>query len=194
MQPSIVIGILTIIVLAAVGTFYFRKKMGGRPTPTILKPGQPLPQFSALDENGNELRSEALRGQPAVILFVRGSWCPFCTRQVADLTKYYKEINDSGTRLILITPKPLDTTRRVAEFFEVEFEFWLDESLNIARQLGLVLQKGVPDDYQGEYGEDTMWPTALVVDSSGTIRHTTLSKFIVDRPDPEKLLKAVRAL
>jgi peroxiredoxin len=124
-------------------------------------------------------------------LFVRGSWCPFCSKQVADLTRVYKEITDSGAKLILVTPKPLATTRRVAEMFDVDFRFWLDESLEIATQLGLVLAAGVPDDNRKEYGEDTLWPTTLVLDANGIIRFTELSRFITDRPNPEKLLNVL---
>jgi peroxiredoxin len=187
-------GIAIAIAIFVIGTMIWRKKMGGRAVPDGLRPGQQLPSFTASDENGSQLISDDLRGRPTVILFVRGNWCPFCSKQVADLTKRYKEINDLGARLILVTPKPLETTRRVAEFFEVDFDFWLDESLEIARQLGLVLSKGVPADFRGEYGEDTVWPTSVVVDGSGIIRHTWLSKFIVDRPDPNKLLKALRSI
>ena len=131
-------------------------------------------------------------GTPAVILFVRGNWCPFCSRQVSNLTQYYREIVDLGARLILITPKPLETTRRVAKFFEVEFDFWLDEDLALTRQLGLLQKGGVPKDYDAEYGRDTIWPTALVVDADGVIRYTELSKHISDRPDPELLLRELR--
>ena len=174
--------------------FALRDKVRRRPVPDNLKPGQPLPDFQAVDEDGKPVNSSELAGAPAILLFVRGSWCPFCSKQVADLTKVYKEITDSGARLILVTPKPLDTTRRVADIFEVDFKFWLDESLNIAKRLGLVLEAGVPDDYRKEYGEDTLWPTSLVVDANGIIRFTELSRFIADRPNPEKLLKVVRGL
>jgi peroxiredoxin len=194
MQIAIVSAIAVAIAIFVIGAMIFRKKMGGRAVPDLLRPGQQLPSFIASDENGNQLKSDDLRGRPTVILFVRGTWCPFCSKQVANLTKRYKDINDLGARLILITPKPLKTTRRVAEFFEVEFEFWLDESLEIAKKFGLVLSKGVPADFQTEYGEDTVWPTSLVVDGNGIIRHTSLSKFIVDRPDPNKLLNAVRSI
>jgi peroxiredoxin len=113
---------------------------------------------------------------------------------VKNLTRFYKEINESGAHLILVTPKPLETTRRVADFFDVKFEFWLDESLAIGKRLGLVQESGVPDDYDKEYGRDTLWPASLIVDGKGVIRHTELSRFIADRPDPEKLLRIVRAL
>ena len=127
-------------------------------------------------------------------MFVRGSWCPFCSKQVQNLTKHYKEINDSGAHLILVTPQPLETTRRVADFFEVDFEFWLDKDLAIGKRLGLVQTSGVPDSYNQEYGNDTLWPTTLVVDADGIIRYTELSRFIADRPDAEKILNEVAKL
>jgi len=181
-----------VVVVAAL--LIFRDKFRGKAVPDELRPGQPLPSFSAVDENGDPLSSTDLAGRPSVLLFVRGNWCPFCSKQVKNLTRFYKEINDSGAHLILVTPKPLETTRRVADFFEVKFEFWLDESLAIGKQLGLVQESAVPDDYEKEYGSDTLWPTSLIVDSEGIIRHTELSRFIADRPDPEKLLRIVRAL
>jgi peroxiredoxin len=186
--------LLVAIVLIVSIVLALWKKAGGRPVPQQLKAGQPLPQFQAVDEDGNQVSSADLGGAPAIMLFVRGSWCPFCSRQVASLTKVYNEITDSGARLILITPKPLETTRRVAEMFGVEFDFWLDDSLRVAKQLGLVLEAGVPDKQQNEYGEDTLWPTSLVIDANGVIRYTELSKVLVDRPNPRKLLSVVRSL
>jgi peroxiredoxin len=188
-----IVGIVLVVVVAGV-LYALRDKARGRPVPDKLKPGQPLPVFQAVDEDGNRVSSAELAGAPAILLFVRGSWCPFCSRQVANLTKVYKEITDSGAKLILITPKPLGMTRRVAEMFGVDFQFWLDDSLEIAKQLGLVVKAGVPDDYRKEYGEDTLWPTSLVIDANGVIKFTELSRFIADRPNPEKLLKVVRSL
>lgn len=151
-----------------------------------------MPDFQARDELGNPLRSADLRGSPSVILFVRGNWCPFCSAQVKNLTKHYKDIIDRGARLILITPRPLETTRRVASFFEFDFEFWLDADLAIAKQLSLLHVAGVPKSFNKEYGRDTVWPASLVVDDAGTIRYAELSKHISDRPDPELLLRELR--
>jgi peroxiredoxin len=186
--------IAIIVVVIAALLFLARDKVRSKAIPDAIRPGQPLPDFSLLDEHGNSVGSADIAGTPAVLLFVRGTWCPFCSKQVADLTKYYKDITDSGARLILITPKPLQTTRRVADFFDVDFEFWLDEALHVAKQLGLVLSDGVPKDYQQEYGEDTLWPTSLVVDANGVIRLTEMSRFLADRPNPKRLLAAIKTL
>jgi len=194
MNTALFAGIVAGMALLAVAAWLFRRRIGARSAPDFLQPGKPLPHFRAVDENGNPLDSGDLKGRPAVILFVRGNWCPFCSRQVADLTNYYKAINESGAHLILVTPKPLQTTRRVAQFFDVDFEFWLDESLDVARQFGLLLRDGVPKDHRDDYGEDTLWPASMVVDANGIIRYTEFSRLIADRPNPEKFLQVLRAL
>ena len=191
----ILIAIATAVLLLAAIYFILRKMSGPRPTtPAALRQGERLPDFEALDEQGNTVRSSDLRGAPAVILFVRGNWCPFCSKQVENLTSLYKDIVELGAKLIFITPQPLETTRRVADIFNVEFDFWLDKSLAIARDLGLLHVAGVPGDYRKDYGEDTVWPTALVIDSDGVIRYTSLSRFIFDRPNPQLLLKQLGSI
>jgi len=189
-NTTLIIAIAIVAVL--LGAWLWVGKRGLRPVPPQLKPGSPLPDFHAVDEQGDPVRSTALHGSPTVILFVRGNWCPFCSAQVKNLTKYYKDIIDLGAKLVILTPKPLETTRRVAEFFEVEFDFWLDDSLAITEQLGLLQNTGVPSDYSKEYGRDTIWPTTLIIDAAGIIRYTELSKHISDRPDPETLLRELK--
>jgi peroxiredoxin len=184
--------VIALVLLALVGAVTWIRTRGLRATPPQLRPGQPLPDFRAVDEQGDPVRSVELHGAPAVLLFVRGNWCPFCSRQVSNLTQHYRDIIDLGARLILVTPKPLETTRRVAEFFKVEFDFWLDNELAVTRQLGLLQEGGVPKDYDREYGNDTVWPTALVTDAAGIIRYTNLSRHISDRPDPKILLREIR--
>jgi len=182
-----------IVAALVVGIAYLLyRKRPSRPVPNVLRRGQPLPDFSAVDEQGKPVRSTDLKGTPAIIIFVRGNWCPFCSRQVKDLTAHYKDMVDLGARLIFVTPKPQETTRRVAEFFEVEFEFWLDESLTVTRKLDLLMEAAVPESYAREYGADTIWPTSLVVDASGIIRFVELSKQIIDRPEPKTLLRELQ--
>lgn len=191
-MPTATYLIIALVLLALGGGVIWIRTRGLRATPPQLKPGKPLPDFRAVDEQGDPVRSVELHGAPAVLLFVRGNWCPFCSRQVNDLTQHYRDIIDLGARLILVTPKPLETTRRVAEFFKVEFDFWLDDGLAVTRRLGLLQNGGVPKDYDREYGTDTVWPTALVVDAAGIIRYTNLSKHISDRPDPSVLLREIQ--
>lgn len=185
--------IIVLLLIAVAGVVFWRIKRRLRSTPAALMPGEKLPQFSAQTEGGESVHSSELHGSAAVLLFVRGNWCPFCSAQVENLTSHYKAISELGARLIFVTPTPLETTRRVADFYAVDFDFWLDKNLDIARSLGLVLKDGVPKGHRQEYGEDTVWPTAVVIDKNSVIRYTVLSKFLADRPNPKDLLEQLQA-
>lgn len=191
MSRTIYIAIAAIVV-AVLAVLSWIRLRGERATPPQLKPGSPLPDFHAVDRQGNPVRSASLHGTPAVILFVRGNWCPFCSSQVSDLAQSYRDIIGVGARLILVSPKPIETTRRVADFFKVEFECWLDDGLEATKRLGLLLENGVPGNYRKEYGQDTTWPAALVIDGAGIIRYTSVSRHISDRPDPSVLLRELK--
>jgi peroxiredoxin len=194
MNPTL-IWIVAIAALVIVVALIIRKKIPiGPEIPDVLRIGERLPEFSAVHEDGSAVQSSDLFGDPAVILFVRGNWCPFCSKQVEEITSHYKSIGDLGAKLILITPKPLDTTRRVAEMFGVTFDFWLDEELHIARLLGILMPEGVPESQYKTYGHNTFWPTALVVDKEGVIRYSKLSRLLFDRPNSEALVKELNRL
>ncbi len=187
---------IALFIVAAVAAmwWFMHTNMRGKPAPVELQPGQLLPEFSAENESGETVRTKDLHGKPAVLLFVRGNWCPFCTRQVEGLSEHYKEITDLGAQLIFVTPKPLATTRRVADVFGVQFEFWLDPELKVAKQLGLVHTDGVPGKHRDEHGVDTVWPTSVVTNADGVITYVTQSRRIIDRPDPQVLLQEIRKL
>lgn len=194
MDNVLLIVAAAVVILGAGIAWFLHANLRGKPARLSLAPGDPLPDFEAEAEDGSPLAAESLRGSPAVILFVRGNWCPFCNSQVEDLTRHYKEITDLGGRLVFITPKPLETTRRVADMFGVDFEFWLDPDLAVARRLGLLHEAGVPGKHRDEYGSDTVWPTSLVTDADGVVTYVSQSKRIVDRPDPQELLAALKRL
>jgi cytochrome oxidase Cu insertion factor (SCO1/SenC/PrrC family) len=75
--------LIVVVIAALVGGFAWLKLRGLRKTPPQLRAGRPLPDFRAIDEQGDPVRSMELHGSPTVILFVRGNWCPFCSRQVS---------------------------------------------------------------------------------------------------------------
>lgn len=182
---------LILLLAAAAGWFLWRRRSGIGPG---LAPGRKLPALVAEDADGNRVSTGDLAGRPAVLLFVRGNWCPFCSEQVEQMMERYRELTEQGARLVLITPKPQEMTERIAGFFEVELSFWFDPELRIARRLGLVMTDGVPETHRREYGADTMWPAAIVIDGERRILMAHRSRDSTDRPDPEDFLRALRRL
>ena len=180
-------------VSAGVAAYVINRRNTDNAGPLVRK-GRPLPAFDAVDDDGNPVNSGSLRGKKAVLLFVRGSWCPFCSEQVKTLTAHYKAIADHDAELIIVTRRPLDTTRRVADMFDVKFTFWLDENLKAAEALQLVDASGVPKAVAEDYGKRTIRPTAIVLDAEGVVRYAYRSPTPSHRPDPKALLRVLARL
>ena len=59
---------------------FWYSRYGGREG-TELRIGNPLPEFILQDEQGNKVNSRQFLGNPALLLFYRGNWCPLCMAQ-----------------------------------------------------------------------------------------------------------------
>ena len=70
------------------------------------KPGEPMPEFLLPDETGHLWSlAELLARGPAVIVFHRGHWCPYCVINATALANVHPEISALGAVLIAITPE-----------------------------------------------------------------------------------------
>lgn len=80
---------------------------------TPLAIGVKVPEVTVRDVKGNEVRlREAIAGKPAIIIFYRGGWCPYCNAHLADLSILSEELQKRGVPLIAISP---DKPERLAE-------------------------------------------------------------------------------
>ena len=186
--------IALIILISAVEIYAVHLFLKRRRANAIIGVSNRLPDFDCLTENGQRVNSQSLRGQNVVLMFVRGSWCPFCNEQIKSMSSHYREITQMGARMIIITRKPLSTTRRVADMFGMDFEYWLDEDLKAAELLGLVDNDGTPEKVRSEFGKRTIRPTVLVTDKERVIRYSFRSPNVSTRPDPKKIVAALKKL
>lgn len=190
---STAVALITASVVCVLAYLAFNRYQRQNVAPQLTA-GRFLPDITLRDDQGEPVTWQDLSGKPAVVIFLRGSWCPFCNSQVKDLTNHYREINATGAGLVFVTPKPLDTTRRVAEIFDVDFTFWIDENLAMAKALGIHATDEVPKDLREKFGSDTVKPTSVIIDANGMIAYATTSNDVRARPEPELLLGELRKL
>ncbi len=186
-------GALTAAVISTVGYLLFNfwySRFGRRINP-LLDIGKQLPKFMAEDLDGGSVSSDSLAGKPALYMFYRGNWCPFCSAQVKELTGRYKEIIDRGVEVALVSPQPPDFTKRIADIFNVPFHFWVDRDNQAARTLDILHRHGVPVGKRGTFGPDTVLPTVIITDAQGQIIYTDQTDNYRVRPRPERFLAAL---
>jgi len=166
----------------------------GRHLSDRLAVGRTMSDFHALDMEGQPVRPSDLHGRPALFMFYRGNWCPFCMAQVKEITGRYRELADLGVELVLISPQPTELTHRVAEMYGVPCRFWVDNDLSAARELGIIHDDGIPPGgLRTRYGPDTVLPTVVIVDEAGRILFTDQTDNYRVRPDPDSFLRVLQS-
>jgi peroxiredoxin len=103
-----------------------------RPVSTQLAVGNVL-RTALKGADGAPFNTRTLRGKPALVFFYRGNWCPLCMAQVKEVAARYREIAETGARVLLVSPQPHDNTAGLAKRFDVPFDFLTDEGNRAAR-------------------------------------------------------------
>jgi peroxiredoxin len=164
----------------------------GRIESMQLGVGNKLPEFSLRDPAGNEVGSADLSGSPAVLLFYRGNWCPLCMAQIREIVSRYQEMDDLGIKVLLISPQPDVHTKHLAGMHDVPFHFLIDAENRLAESLGIAIDNGVPVGVPGGYDPNTVMPTVVVTNASGTIVFSDQTDNYRVRPEPDVFLAILR--
>ena len=149
-----------------------------------------MPRLTLEDEAGNPVDSTAIQADAKVYLFYRGNWCPLCTGQIREIAALYHELAERGAQVILISPQPHESTRELADRFDVPFRFLVDPDNQNARLLGIDQPQGVPFGVKG-YGPDTVMPTVVITDGAGTILFVDQTDNYRVRPEPATFLRVL---
>src|SRR5215468_9242631 len=160
-------------------TFFAEQKMldaAGVPE-AAAKAGSAMPDGDLLDAQGQPTTLSAARaGKPAVVVFYRGAWCPYCN---VALRKYQAnlvpELDARGIALIAVSPQKPDGSLSMAEKNDLTFTVLSDPGNQIAGALGILTAP--TEDARGSMpalnsdGTYTLpMVTVAVVDAAGVIR------------------------
>ena len=125
------------------------------------------PDLSLRDTDGiAHTLSEFTAFGPAVLVYARGAWCPFCLRQLSDYAERYSEFKRSGVEVVAISPESPRKARRMRTGLKLPFTVLADTNFTAAHTFGLMGHEkpGVPT------------PATLVLDSRRGVRLSTLNE------------------
>ena len=162
---------------------------------SILKLGNTLPTFELEDADKNTISNSSFLGNPTIYLFYRGNWCPLCMAQIKEIATEYKELEQRGVNMVLISPQPHAYSKNLAEKFKLKLTFLTDVNNTVAKQLNIFAENGIPTGFQVlGYDSDTVLPTVIITDGYGKIVFADLTDNYRVRPEPETFLKVIDAL
>jgi peroxiredoxin len=179
----------------------------GIPTESITA-GDVLEPFTLDDATGTPTSlDQIVEGGPAVVVFYRGGWCPYCNLA---LRTYQQELlpqlDAFGARLVAISPQPPDQSLSTVEKAGLEFTVLSDPGARLADRIGIGFEQA--DDVlaaQRQLGLDLAEvnaegavrlprPTVLVVDGDRVVRFVDVQPDYTARTEVADIIAALTDL
>jgi peroxiredoxin len=150
---------------------------------------------------------ELVQQQPAVIIFYRGGWCPFCNRHLAALAKAKDDIRAAGFQLLAISADQSAKLAETPNYEQLGYTLLSDSSMEAAKAFGLTFE--VPAETVVRYKRDHQidleaasgakhhllpHPSVFITDLDGIIRFAYVNPDYKTRLSPQDILAAIRSV
>lgn len=114
----------------------------GVPT-DVINVGDRLDNFTLDDATGTPVSLEQIvETGPAVIVFYRGGWCPYCNLALRTYQRdLLPQLDRFGARLVAISPQSPDQSLSTAEKMELSFTVLSDPASRLAGRIGIAFQQ-----------------------------------------------------
>jgi peroxiredoxin len=169
--------------------------------------GSPLPDSPILMINGKPGSLKAVvHGAPAVIVFYRGGWCPYCNLQLSELQKIQGDLQTLGYQVIAVSPDLPEELNQTLEKNDLKYTLISDGNANAMKAFGIGYK--VDDKMFKQYREWGIYldkrsgsdehalpvPGVFIVDAQGIIQFSYVHPDYKIRTPARVVLEAARAI
>jgi peroxiredoxin len=152
----------------------------------LLGPGDQFPRLYVHTLDGADLDlPESLAGDFGVVLFYRGSWCPYCNAQLRAFERAHDKLAEAGIRVTALSVDDEATTRQLAAKLELGFPVGHSADARAVAELTGAFVNPDPVYLQS---------TGFVLDPTGKIVVSVYSSGAIGRLVPEDVIGLVRYL
>ena len=110
--------------------------------------GEKAPDLTVKTSEGNQVKLlTILTERPAVLIFYRGSWCPYCNTHLAELQGIEDKILELGYQIIAISPDSPDNIQGSIDKHNLKYKLLSDDDVNVAKHFGIAFT--VPESSKG---------------------------------------------
>lgn len=170
--------------------------------PQGLPVGASAPNFSAKDQNGKAIvLKDVLKQGPAVLIFYRGEWCPYCNKQLSELNDSIGFILAKGAKVIAISPENSMNVEKTIKKTKATYPIISDNDTKIMTDYKVNFTPDMETttkykDYgidlnerNGAHKNTLPVPTVYIVDRSGKITFKHLDENIMKRASVKEILE-----
>lgn len=173
--------------------------------PLLLGSSVPDAPLRRIDGRPTSLK-EVTGGKPAILVFYRGSWCPYCNLQLSGLRLIEREVQDLGYQLIAITPDRPEEMQKTLDKNALTYTLVSDVEAKAmtafgiayradAELTGMLAKGGVDlDKASGAAHHELPVPSVFIIDAEGVIQFEYVHPDYRVRAPAEVILAAARAI
>lgn len=174
----------------------------------VVTVGDRLDNFTLDDALGRPVMLEQLVSSgPAVIVFYRGGWCPYCNLALRTYQReLVPELDRFDARLVAISPQTPDQSLSTTEKAELSFTVLSDPASRLAARIGVAFQQADEvlaaqrqlglnlAQVNAEGATRLPRPTVLVVDRDRVVRFVDVQPNYTARTEVADILAALSAM
>ena len=130
----------------------------------LLEPGQPAPDFTAPDQDGNSISLHDYRGRKVALYFYPKDDTPGCTAQACNLRDHQEELKASNIQVIGVSIDGEAAHKKFALKYDLPFPLLVDADKAIVQAYGVWQEKK-------NYGKTYLGTvrTTFLIDENGLI-------------------------
>ena len=121
----------------------------------MLKIGDMMPYFEVVDQDGNKVTSDDLKGKKTIVYFYPKDNTSGCTAEACNLRDNYEALKAKGYNVVGVSKDSAASHRKFADKYELPFTLLSDATTKMQQEFGV-------------WGEKTMCGRKYM----GTIRRT----------------------
>ncbi len=155
-----------------------------------LKVGEKAADFTLKNSAGEDVALQALlkKGKVALVFVRSADWCPFCRRQLQDLQKNLKDIEESGVQLVAISYDSPTMNSAAAVKLGLTFPLLSDEGSKT------IDAYGIRNETATGRGAGIPHPGVFILDQQDVIRVKLMRDGYRDRPESAEIIAAVKSI
>lgn len=163
--------------------------------------GESFPDVPVTGTDGKTVGfQEILQEKPAVLIFYRGGWCPYCNAHLQELGDIEAEIIELGYQVIAVSPDRIEKLKDIEMMDDINYHLYSDASGELMQATGIAFK--APE----RYGDRLMdWsggkndgflpvPAVFIVDQEGVIEFEYINPNYKKRMSGAMLLAVLKVL
>jgi peroxiredoxin len=167
-----------------------------------LLTGEMIPSVALMDITGKSVRLiETVSKKPTILIFYRGGWCPYCSKQLSGVQLIEKDLMVMGYQVIAVSTDSPENLSGTMDKQKLSYTLLSDADLNVSKQFGIAFK--APSSYDKILPESSGYkntdkllpvPSVFILDKKGKILFEYINPNITERISPELLKAAASAL